>query len=67
MSFDIQPVLFDYLSRRKTLVLPGIGSLVWTEHGAAKGEYVGEITPPGVSLELRDKIGSADPFIDFLA
>lgn len=67
MSFDIQPVLFDYLSRRKTLVLPGIGSLVWTEHGAAKGEYVGEITPPGVSLELQEDIGSADPFIDFLA
>ncbi len=67
MSFDIQPVLFDFLSRRKTVLLPGVGSLVWKVQRAQKGQALSELDPPSIHLDIEKESGSSEVFVNYLS
>lgn len=67
MSFDIQPVLFDFLSRRKSVMLPGVGNLVWKVQQAHKGQALSELKPPSIHLDIEEESGSSDIFVNYLS
>lgn len=53
MNVDIQPVILDFLSRRKSVGIPGLGKLFWSDNNPQSGTTSAEMIPPVVLLKFE--------------
>ena len=64
---DIQPVILDYLSRRKSIDLPGLGRLFWLVKGPSKGNTYSQIVSPSIILQFESAADTSDELSEHLA
>ncbi|MDX1684161.1 MAG: hypothetical protein R3275_02935 [Saprospiraceae bacterium] len=66
MNMDIQPVILDFLSRRKSIDVPGWGRLFWTFSSPESTSHAGEIKGPSIQLRFIRKTDQSEEFVQYL-
>ena len=67
MSIDFQPAIFDFLSQRRSVDLPGLGRLQWEEVKARRNEQEQTWIPSAIRLRYLDSTQSSEAFLDHLS
>lgn len=67
MNLDIQPVILEFLSRRKSVDLPGLGRLYWQTNPAQKGETHAQLKSPTIELAFSQSSDSGEDLAQYLS
>lgn len=66
LTVDIQPVILEFLYRRRFVDLPGLGRLFWTQKKALSGSTYQELLPPDIKINFSDVTEDPSSFLQHL-